>query len=221
MGIFKISKFKKAGSYLMELLIVVVGVSIAFQLSVWNDTRKSNEIENHLLQNFIAENRLNQAEIDSTFSNMEHTIKANPELIELLKKEQPDLDSIRLKLASLYNISWPDIATTHLNNYLEFESAITPLKEQMLVLITQNLSIEELSNVYIEQKQQKYFDYLSDVVDMTDELKLLNEDKLLEVKFRNNLLIIYFYEISLMETFKKIKVSQKKVAELIEERLEN
>ncbi len=205
----------------MELLIVVVGVSIAFQLSVWNDTRKSKELENHLLQSFITENRLNQAEIDSTFLNIEHAIKANPELIELLKNNQPDLDSIRLKLASLYSISWPDIASTHLNNYLEFESAISPLKEQMLVLKTQYLSIEELLNVYIEQKQQKYFDYLSDVVDMTDGLKLLNEEKLLEVKFRNNLLIIYFYETSLMETFKKIKVSQKKVTELIEEQLEN
>ena len=205
----------------MELLIVVVGVSIAFQLSVWNDTRKSNEIENHLLQNFISENRLNQAEIDSTFLNMERTIKANPELIELLKKKRPDTDSIRLKLASLYNISWPDIASTHLNNYLEYESAISPLKEQMLVLKTQYLSIEELLNVYIEQKQLKYFDYLSDVVDMTDGLKLLNEEKLLEVKFRNNLLIIYSYEISLMETIKKIKVSQKKVTELIDEQFDN
>ena len=205
----------------MELLIVVVGVSIAFQLSVWNDKRKSKELENHLLQSFITENRLNQAEIDSTFLNVEHAIKANPELIELLKNNQPDLDSIRIKLASLYSISWPDIASTHLNNYLEFESAISPLKEQMLVLKTQYLSVEELLDVYIEQKQQKYFDYLSDVVDMTDGLKLLNEEKLLEVKFRNNLLIIYFYETSLMETFKKIKISQKKVTELIEEQLEN
>ena len=60
MGIFEISKFKKAGSYLMELLIVVVGVSIAFQLNVWNDDRKSAEAEIHLLQNFISENNLNK-----------------------------------------------------------------------------------------------------------------------------------------------------------------
>lgn len=217
MALFKSSIYKKAGSYIMELIIVVVGVSIAFQLSVWNDTRKSNEIENHLLQSFVNENQLNQAEIDSTVSNMEYTLKANPELIEMLKDDNADIDSIRLIMASLYSISWPDITSTHLNNYLEFESAISPLKEEMLVLKTYYNSIEELLNVYIDQKQQKYFDYLSDVVDMTDGLKLLNEEKLRDIQFRNNLLIIFFYERSLMNTYEKIKLSQKKIAELIEE----
>ena len=203
----------------MELLIVVVGVSIAFQLSVWNDIRKSNEIENHLLQNFITENRLNQAEIDSTVSRMEYTLKTNPELIEMLKNEQTDIDSIRLIMAGLYSISWPDLSSTHLNNYLEFESAITPLKEEMLVLKTHFISVEELLNFYIDQKQQKYFDYLSDVLDMTDGLRLVNKEKLHDIKFRNNLLIIYFYEKSLMNTYEKIQLSQKNIAELIEEQL--
>ena len=201
----------------MELLIVVVGVSIAFQLSVWNDISKSNEIENHLLQNFITENRLNQAEIDSTVSTMEYTLKTNPELIEMLKNEQADIDSIRLIMAGLYSISWPDLSSTHLNNYLEFESAISPLKEEMLVLKTHFISVEQLLNVYIDQKQRKYFDYLSDVLDMTDGLRLVNKEKLHDIKFRNNLLIIYFYERSLMDTYEKIQLSQKNIAELIKE----
>ena len=217
MAIFKFSKFKKAGSYLMELLIVVVGVSIAFQLNVWNDTRKSTEIEDLLLQNFITENRFNQSEIDSTVSRMEYTLKANPELIEMLKNDQADIDSIRLIMAGLYSISWPDLSSTHLNNYLEFESAISPLKEEMLVLKTHYISVEDLLDVYIDQKQRKYFDYLSDVLDMTDGLKLVNKEKLRDVKFRNNLLIIFFYEKSLLDTYEKIQLSQKKIAKLIEE----
>jgi hypothetical protein len=217
MALFNPSHLKKAGSYLMELIIVVVGVSVAFQLNVWNDTRKSNETENHILQSFITENRLNQAEIDSTVSSMEYTLKTNPQLIEMLKNDKSDIDSIRLIMASLYSISWPDIASTHLNNYLEFESALSPLKEEMLVLKTHYISVEELLNVYIEQKQRKYFDYLSDVLDMSDGLRLVNEEKLRDIKFRNNLLIIFFYEKSLMDTYEKIQLSQEKIAELIEE----
>jgi competence protein ComGC len=216
MALFKTSIYKKAGSYLIELIIVIVGVSIAFQLSVWNETRRSNEIENHLLQSFVNENQLNQAEIDSTVLSMEYTLKANPELIEMLKDDMADIDSIRSIMATLYSISWPDITSTHLNNYLEFESAISPLKEEMLVLKTHYNSIDELLNVYIDQKQQKYFDYLSDVVDMTDGLKLLNEEKLRDIQFRNNLLIIYFYETSLMNTYGKIQLSQKKIMEFID-----
>ena len=216
MALFKTSIYKKAGSYLMELIIVIVGVSIAFQLSLWNDTRRSNEIENHLLQSFVNENQLNQAEIDSTVSNIEYTLKANPKLIEMLKDDMADIDSIRLIIASLYSISWPEITSAHLNNYLEFESAISPLKEEMLVLKTHYNSVEELLNVYIDQKQQKYFDYLSDVVDMTDGLKLLNEEKLRDIQFRNNLLIIFIYETSLMNTYEKIQLSQKKITVLID-----
>ena len=200
----------------MELLIVVVGVSIAFQLSVWNDERKGREVENHLLQSFVTENRFNQAEIDSTISEMKYTLKVNPELIELLKSDKADIDSIRLIMGSLYTISWPDLTSTHLNNYLEFESAISPLKEEMLVLKTHYNSVEELLSVYIDQKQRKYFDYLSDVVDMTDGLKVINKEKLYDIKFRNNLLIIYSYERSLINTYEKIQLRQKKISELIE-----
>jgi hypothetical protein len=217
MALFNPSHLKKAGSYLMELIIVVVGVSVAFQLNVWNDTRKNNEIENHLLLSFLAENRLNQTEIDSTVSSMEYTLKTNPQLIEMLKNDKSDIDSIRLIMASLYSISWPDITSTHLVNYLEFESAISPLKEEMLVLKTRYISVDELLSIYIDQKQRKYFDYLSDVFDMTDGLRLLNEEKLRDIQFRNNLLIIYFYERSLMDTYKKIQLSHKKITELIAE----
>jgi hypothetical protein len=219
MGLFKSPKFKKAGSYLMELLIVVVGVSIAFQLNVWNDTRKENVQERYLLQNFIAEHDLNRVEIDSSILALEYVLKANPALIELLNSPQLAMDSIKQKLAILYRISWPDISSTHLNNYLEFTSANTELKEEMLVLKSHYASVKELIRVYIDQKQEKYFDYLADVVDLTNGLKVVNKEKLLSVKLKNNLLIVYFYEDALLSTYKKITTSQKKIAEIIERQI--
>ena len=90
----------------------------------------------------------------------------------------------------------------------------------MLVLKTHYVSARDLIDVYIVQKQQKYFDYLSDAVDITGGLQVVNKDKLFNIQFRNNLLMIYFYEMALRETFEEIIISQKKVTELIEERLE-
>ena len=203
----------------MELLIVVVGVSIAFQLNVWNDERKSAETEKYLLQNFSSENQLNKIEIDTTLLNLNYTIEANPSLISKLKVQDPNMDSVRIIMGRLYTISWPDITSTHLNNYLGHESGTSLLKEEMLVLKTHYISVDELIDVYIQQKQEKYFDYLSDAVDMTDGLRVINKEKLLNVKFRNNLLIIYYYEKSLQATYAKIKVSQDKLMVLIDERL--
>jgi len=215
-GLIKPSKFNKAGAYFIELLIVVVGVSIAFQLSVWNDAHKSRETENHLLQNFIAENRLNRVDIDSTLANVLYNMEANPHLIELLKDPQPNMDSIRLNMSLLYSLVWPDITSTHLNSYLIFESGTSPLKEEMLALKSYYVSVGELTNIYVEQKQVKYFDYLSDAVDMTDGLRVYKKEKLFNVQFRNNLLVIYYYELSLINTLEKIIASQQKVEDLIE-----
>ncbi len=204
----------------MELLIVVVGVSIAFQLNVWNDTRKSREVEKHLLQNFVTENRLNQAEIDTAIILMQSSMEANPALIELLKNPRSDMDSILLKMGRIYSTSWPDITSTYLDNYLGYSSASSPLKDEMLVLKTHYVSAKDLIDVYIVQKQQKYFDYLSDAVDITSGLEVVNKDKLFNIQFRYNLLMIYFYELALRETFDEIIISQKKVTELIEKQLE-
>jgi hypothetical protein len=209
---------KKAASYFMELIIVVVGVSIAFQLNVWNDTRKNSELEDILLENFEAENFLNQIELDSTLLEMKQAQVVSQGLIKLLLAPEPAMDSIRIKMADLYRISWPDLTNTHLANFLEHESAISPLKEEMLLLNTLYSSANDLIKVYIEQKQEKYFDYLSEAVDMVDGLKVIKVDKLFDVRFRNNLVMIYSYEVSLIQTYEKILISQKRVKELIDEK---
>ncbi len=197
----------------MELLIVVVGVSIAFQLNVWNDSRKKHAAEGQILQNFIVENTLNQ--VDSLI--LEGVIEKNSLLIELLSSEESEADSIRLILADLYSLSWADLATTHLDNYLEFESETSPLNEEMLLLKTNYSSTEHLIEMYLAQKQEKYSDYLSDVVDISNGLAVVDREKLYNVQFRNNLVILYFYEKTLLESYRKIAESQKKTSKLIEE----
>jgi hypothetical protein len=210
---------KKATSYFIELLIVVVGVSIAFQLSVWKEDRKNDEIEKNLLQNFLTENILNQNEFDSMIFSIRETIGATSTLIELLKDSQGEEDSIRENLAILYQIVYPDITTTHLDNYLDYTTANSQLKEEMLVLKTNYESVRELGKFYGNLKQQKYFDFLSDVIDLTGGLVIVNKKKLFSVKFRNNLFLVLAYEQSMEGTFSKILVGQKKVTELISDRL--
>jgi hypothetical protein len=113
-------------------------------------------------------------------------------------------------MARLYSISWPDITSTHLDNYLDFSSVNAELKDEMLVLKTQYVSLNGLIDIYRVQKQQKYFDYLSDVVDISNELEIVNSNKLFHVQFKNNLIVIYYYEEALREIYEKITVRQKK-----------
>ena len=207
--------------YIAELIIVVVGVSIAFQLNVWNDTRKNKELEHQLLQNFVPENTSNQAELDSSLTNLKATLTAELELLDMLNNSGTSIDSIRIKMSVLYTISWSDFSTTHLENYLNFTSVPTPLTEEMLTLHGLTSSVRDLIKSYVEQKQQKYFDFLSDAVDMTSGLTVVNEDKLRSVQFRNNVMIISAYEDALIKTYHKMDSSQQSVMRLVTEELSN
>jgi len=207
---------KSIFKYLGELFIVVIGISIAFQLNVWNDSRKNRQLEKDLLQSFMIENQLNQEEIDSSLIRVQQAIESNLKLIEVLKSKKPNRDSIRLQLSILYQISWPELTTTHLENFLIFNSTNTQLREEMLVLKTGYDGQKELIKTYIEQKQLKYFDFLSDAVDMTSMLEIVDEDKLFSVQLRNNIMVISAYEVSLKEIYNRIASSQRKIVLLVD-----
>ncbi len=206
---------KSIFKYLGELFIVVIGISIAFQLNVWNDSRKNRQLEKDLLQSFMIENQLNQVEIDSSLIRVQQAIESNLKLIEMLKSKKPNRDSIRLQLSILYQISWPDLTTTHLENFLNFNSSNTQLREEMLVLKTGYAGHKDLIKTYIEQKQLKYFDFLSDAVDMTSMLEIVDEDKVFSIQLRNNIMVISAYEVSLQEIYNRIASSQRKIVLLV------
>ena len=206
---------KTIGKYLGELLIVVIGISIAFQLNVWNDNRKSKQLKEDLLHNFKTENQSNHKEVNESLTKVQEAIDIDLKLIEMLKNSDTDMDSIRYTIAVLYNISWPEFTTTHLDNFLNFNEVNSPLREQMLALKTDYSSHALLINTYKDQKQKKYFDYLSDAVDMTSNLELVKPEKVMSVQFRNNIMIISAYEQSLEQIYGQISKSQIKIDSLL------
>lgn len=219
MKLFKLSKLKKFSSYFIELIIVVLGVSIAFQLNVWNDSRKTKKVEDQLLDNFYAENNYNIRDSDSSAFYKRANVETGLALIEILKKPDPSLDSARIYMGQLYEISWPNFTTTHLENYLDFTTGSTPLREEMLNLMARVEAIRELGQKYIDLKQEKYFDYLSDAVDMNDNLIIVRKDKVLSIEFTNNLMLIVAYEQSMADVLDDIEQSQQKLDSLIKTRM--
>lgn len=215
MKLFKFPKLKQFGSYFIELIIVVLGVTIAFQLNVWNDNRKTKDVEKQLIENFAAENNYNIRESDSSLFYKNASIETGVAFMTLLKNPESSTDSVRYYLARLYEITWPNFATTHLENYLNFTTGSTPLREEILNLKSLIESIHVLGDSYSQQKQMKYFDYLSDAVDMADNLTIINRGKIFSAQFRNNLMFIIAYEQSMAEVLEEIALSQLKLDSLI------
>lgn len=206
---------KSVGKYLGELLIVVIGITIAFQLNVWNDNSKSRQLKEDLLHSFKTENHLNNEEVIESLLKVHETIDVDLKLIEMLKNSDTEMDSIRYQIAVLYNISWPEFTTTHLENFLNFNEVNSPLREEMLVLKTHYDAHALLINTYKDQKQLKYFDYLSDALDMTANLKVVKPEKVLSVQFRNNIMIISAYEQSLEQVYNQISQKQIRIDSLM------
>ena len=211
----KFKKLKNASTYLIELIIVVVGVSIAFQLNVWKEDSKEKKFEKQLLLNFKAENAMNIREMDSSAINKQNSIKETLKLINLLQEDNSNSDSIRYSLANLYEISWPNNSTTHLDNYLSYTLDPSVLREEMLSLKSLYRSSDALSEKYVELKQDKFIDYLSDATDMTSNLEFVNEEKIRSVQFRNHLMFIAAYEESLFSILNDIDRSQHKIDSLL------
>jgi hypothetical protein len=154
-------------------------------------------------------------ESDSSFIDKNRSVRSGLALIEYLKVTETDPDSVRILLAELYEISWPRFTTTHLDNYLNFTTGSTPLREEMLNLKTRVQAIHDLSDNYILQKQAKYFDFLASAVDMNDNLNIVDEERIFSVEFRNNLMFIIAYEQSMAEVLERIDQSQLRLDSLI------
>ena len=118
-------------------------------------------------------------------------------------------------LAQLYEISWPNFTTTHLENYLNYTTGSSALREEMLHLDNLCGAIHELGENYVDQKQTKFFDYLSNAVDMNDNLNIVDRKKLFSVQFKNNMIFIISYEESMAEVLDKIRGSQNSLDSLL------
>ena len=89
-------------SKLIDLLIVVIGITIAFQLNNLNESTKSKAKENNYLKSFYEENRDNESNLTLT---LEFTLKAKNEIDSLkqllLSKDYQDTRIIALSASMM------------------------------------------------------------------------------------------------------------------------
>lgn len=220
MALFKNIALKKAGSYLIELIIVVLGVSIAFQLSVWNESRNNRRLEIELLKDLAYENSINKSDFEDGRQTLKTTNDITLKLITSLSTDTTSIDTIRTQLAPLLNISWPDLSTTHLENYLQFKSNNSELKTDILRMKTQYTSFKDLNNQYIEIKKIEYFNFLSKVVDFSN-FTILDENKIRGVEFKNQLILLVSYEASILVLYDKISINQSIIGEKLDPYLDD
>lgn len=110
----------KSGRYLKyafgEIILVVVGILIALAINNFNQTIKSKRIYNRMVSNLIIEFNANLNQIENVKDRQQQSLQATFHLIDLIKKEQIQNDSISIWIGQLGNDWTFDAQSGVLNN---------------------------------------------------------------------------------------------------------
>jgi hypothetical protein len=134
-------------SKIIDFLIVIVGITIAFQLNNWNESRKSDLKEKNYIESFHNENTANEASLIHAL-NFSVTNKNNIDtLIQIIQTKNYTDERINTLLPSMLQISNYSLSTTTMENITasgEFEliNDINLRKEIIDIYKTHNTTLK-------------------------------------------------------------------------------
>ncbi len=173
--------------YILELFIVIFGISIAYQLNIINENRVSHKLEITAIQNLKKEIEINVAEFESLRSYRIQITANTLALLNLLKSENKvSLDSANKYIFRLVRTSTPDLQQEAANFYLNsnYSDSNIELKNELLSLKTYFQELLQLSLSARDAKMDGFFGYLQDAVDFTKP-RVVDLDKINGLKFKN------------------------------------
>lgn len=176
-------------AYIAELLVVVLGISIAFQVEEFSESRRLDQIHQTLVSGLRNEIDLNIRELEDTIATHEAAMASSVEMNRLLENENPDVEAIAAQISQLLSLTTPDLQTAQLETYVrttvELSLATRPL---LLELLTTLEEIDAQSALYSETKFERPWGYLNKSYDFS-KLEILDIDAILSTEFRNTLLL--------------------------------
>lgn len=208
--------------YLMELVIVIVGITIAYQVNIYYEKGINRQLELTAIENLHKENQINLEEFKSLEAYRKRISSETRSVFQLLGKQSIIKDSIEAHLFYLVQTSTPDLQQEASNFYLNsnYSNANLELKNELLTLKTYLQELMSLSNGYQQRKSEDFFKYLRDAVDFPAR-KVVNMDKLNSLEFKNILWNQGSDEIELNRLYKQASEKLTEVQGLVEQILKD
>ncbi len=181
--LFKGQNFKV---YLMELFIVILGISIAYQLNLYNEARINHKLELNVIKNLEKEIQINIGEFESLKAYRKRITDHSSKLLRVLKSKPISRDSAKKYILSLVQTSTPDLQRQATNSYLSSNYGQTNilLKNEILTLEVYFQELMELSDGYKKRKQDDFMSFLSESVDFS-ERRIASMEKIKTLEFKN------------------------------------
>lgn len=170
----------------MELVIVIVGITIAYQVNIIYEKGVSHQLEITAIENLHKENQINLEEFQSLEAYRERITRESIQLRKLLSSPNVSKDSVDKHIFFLVQTSTPDLQQEASDFYLSsnYGNANLELKNELLTLKTYLQELLSMSEGYKDRKNNDFMLFLRDAVDFP-ERQVVNMKKIRSLEFKN------------------------------------
>jgi hypothetical protein len=155
--------FKYSGYAIGEILLVVIGILIAFQVDSWNEGRKARIEEQILLRQLKEDYITNLEQLDSKIATRKLLIRSSKELLTYFDNpDSANRDSVISRLGNLsltvtYDPIDNDLVASGKINMIQNEK----LKRLLTKWSTDVIQVQEVEAIYLNAHHYIYFPILS------------------------------------------------------------
>lgn len=173
--------------YVMELFIVILGISIAYQLNIVYENGVNKGLEMTALRNLHQENEINIKEFNSLEAYRIRITSSTQKMLDALLAKGPlNPDSTQKYIIHMVQTSTPDLQQEASNFYLSSNYGNTniKLKNELLTLKTYLQELIDLSDGYKDRKLNDFMLFLRTAVDFPRR-EIVDLNKINSLEFRN------------------------------------
>ena len=219
----RLGKVKKAtvATYLIEIFIVIFGITVAYQLNVYYEDKKDLKLEVAAIEKLHTENEANISNFESMIEDRFTMEEDTRQLARILfSGGNLEDDSISHYLFDINRTYKPILQYEGLNFYLNtnYTNKNTDLKNELISLKNYYLELRELVQYYVRMKEKYYSEFLVSEVDFGEE-RIISLEKIKSVEFKNLVVNLLSNEIDLNSLFEEAYQKALDVDELIDQKL--
>jgi hypothetical protein len=219
----RLSKVSKASvvTYLVEIFIVIFGITVAYQLNVYYEDKKDLKLEISAIEKLHTENESNINQFESLIQDRLELEENTRELARILfSGGNLEDDGISQYLFDINKTYKPIIQFEGMNFYLNtnYTNKNTDLKNELISLKNYYLELRDLIQYYVRMKEKYYSEFLVSEVDFGEE-RIISLEKIKSVEFKNLVVNLLSNEIDLNALLETSYQKALDVDLLIEEKL--
>lgn len=205
----------------MEVLLIIFGISVAYQLNVYYEGQKDLQLEKAALRKVYRENETNMENFYSIVPSRNELQEDTRELARILfSGGLLEDDNIGTYLFNINRTYKPIIQLEAINFYLNtnYTNRNSDVKSELITLKSKYLELRDVVDYYVRMKEKYYSEFLVSDVDFGEE-KIISYEKIKSVEFKNLVVNLLANEQELNRLFEDTFELALDLDEMIEEKL--